>query len=120
VKINNKMLVAALRQFAEMGRAQPDVLRKVADDLERTGRPSTALRDTALLLLDIREVPAELWTDPLPSVVQGTEALGAAVDALNVAWGLTDLHKLVAARRVAWASAQLARAIEKKFAEGVA
>lgn len=119
MKVRKDMLVDALWKYAETNPERAPVLRRISTDLENDGRLSVTLRDAALLLLDINDVPAELWTDPLPDPVAGADAVSDAVEMLNREWGLTPLHRLVAARRLAWAAAQLARSIENNFTEGL-
>ncbi len=119
MKIRKDMLVDALRKYAETHPDRAPVLHRISTDLADDGRLSVTLRDAALLLLDIHDVPAELWTDPLPEPSAGADAVSDAVAGLNREWGLTPLHRLVAARRLAWAAAQLARSIENNFVEGL-
>ena len=94
---------------------QEQTLLAVADQLRHS--PSLSTCKVAEALLGITDVPGELWHDPLPPSAAGERLLSVAIDRLSVDWSLTNLHKLVALRRVAWAASQLARVVEKSLDE---
>ena len=77
--------------------------------------PSIDSIKVAEALLGISDVPDETWHGPQPDEANGKDTLGGAIDRLSAEWTMTDLHRLVALRRVAWAAMQLARSIEKKL-----
>ena len=117
MKIQPYHVVPALRHYAALAPEQARTLNILADEIEAAPRMSRAMVAVALSQLGITHIPDETWSTPLPTVAAGAETLGADIDALSAAWKLTALHKLVAARRVAWSAAQVARALEKEFAQ---
>lgn len=116
MKILPHHVIPALRQYASLFPEQARALNLLADEIEAAPRASRALVAVALAQIGITNVPDETWTSPLPSPAQAAEALGADIDGLSAAWRLTVLHKIVAARRVAWSASQTARALEKSLA----
>lgn len=107
-------LRVALRQRAAVAPVeQSTTLAAMSNQLR--SNPSSASIKLAEALLGISDVPDETWHGPLPGFGTGKDALAAAIDRLSPEWEMTDLHKLVALRRVAWAASQLARVIEKKL-----
>ena len=108
-------LRVALKQHAANHPDQADTLFAMAVQLR--SNPSTSAIKLAEALLGISDVPEELWRDPLPPGDSGKSLLATAIDRLSAEWTLTDLHRLVALRRVAWSAMQLARVIEKTIDE---
>jgi len=105
----------ALAQYVAHRPEQEATLRAMSEQLRNN--PTDSSRRVAEALLAIDDIPPELWADPLPPTDTGERILSVAIDRLSAEWKLTNLHKLVALRRLAWAASQMARVVEKKLDE---
>ncbi|HEX3124762.1 MAG TPA: hypothetical protein VHQ21_15820 [Rhodanobacteraceae bacterium] len=70
---------------------------------------SSAQYPTALELLDLDDVPAEAWGQPMPDQAEGERRVADSVQRLNSEYARSPLHAMVALRRLAWDAQQLAR-----------
>jgi hypothetical protein len=122
MKPTGPQIALALSEWAQLrrGASAPNdaIARSAALSAEQLAQaildqPNTKrLHGLGLTMLGIERLPDEQWTLPVPSVSVATASVTAAVAGINESWSRTLLHRLVAARTLAWEATQLARALE--------
>jgi hypothetical protein len=117
LRLKPSQLRAGLRAYAAHRPDQELTYRAMSEQLR--AHPSRHACELAEALLGLTDIPDETWHGPLPPGDGAERALTVAIDRLSTEWPLTDVHRLVALRRVAWAASQLSRVMEKKLSEVV-